>query len=101
MIPRLNRKGRPAAIRQRRGCMQLYKGREGEPPFKIIAMARRPSPREARAARHLAYRRATRTLFGSRPSNGVDAARDRLWGWPESRGTTAGQLTAMHLESEQ
>ena len=84
-IPRLTRFGRTLTARYR---PDRYANLESS----------RPSPREASAARLLAYRRAMRKHADQTwRLIGRDINRDA---WPESRGTTSGQLIAMHLEAE-
>ena len=90
-IPRLTRFGR-------RSNSHMTAYRRTYPGIITPARASRPSPREAHAARLLAYRRAMRKHADQTwRLIGRDINRDS---WPESRGTTSGQLIAMHLEAE-
>lgn len=94
MTPRLNRQAR-----QHLAQAYLHGKRRG---FRVWRSASRPSPAEKRKARTLAHAMVRRSM--DRVDNAdlhiayMTGRMDR--DWPESRGTTAQQLTAMHLEAE-
>ena len=107
MIPRLNRQAR-----QHLAHATLHGKRRG---FRVWRAASRPSPAEKRKSR----RSLSRHRLGYRTSETLkdatlrirfelqhDAVMEAIGSvlnhetWPEHRGTTAQQLTAMHLEAE-